>query len=221
MHTHHTMDNKSLETHRNEVEKSAIDDDDDSIDDDDHSTLEDDLGEESSEPSSGDKTLYKRSSRNFASHSSALTEMLHPNRPSLAASPEADRCDGQTMKVTDLQLVQDISCSEARPIFPTTPHRSAHKSILSPKTCHHDMLKDEFKDLLPNMLGERQGNRPAMMIARTRQNKTQNSTNLEQYPEKLNIGPDLYGSWSHVSRPWPTIIPGLGEVPEGMRSVAS
>jgi hypothetical protein len=223
IHEDRAMDDDVFESEtdeEDEIDESAIDDDDDSSD------WEDSI-EESGKSSIDEKTFFQRvdSRPNLTSRRSLITTMLHqqdraaalanaaskstpamlrsrtssPQGPSLAASPDSD--DGAPLMMKKgVKLGQDIPRSAAQPIIMTTTNVTPHQAALSPKTTRRNMLQTELTaSLRRHLLWERQQKNQTATAVLKRRHTAHDVANLKQYPEKVHMGTDdrdNYGSWN-------------------------
>ncbi|CZT45871.1 uncharacterized protein RSE6_06227 [Rhynchosporium secalis] len=193
-----------------EIDESAIDDDDDSSD------WEDSV-EDSGNASIDDKTFFQRvdSRPNLTSRRSLITTMLHqndranalasaaaavsrsqpvlhrsrtasPNGPSLAASPDSD--DAPLVMKKGLKSIAEnpqlTSQSTARPIIQTTTNTTAHQLALSPRTTRRNMLASELTvSLRQHLLWERKQKSRTANAVLVRRHTAHDLANLKQHSE--------------------------------------
>jgi hypothetical protein len=202
------FDDDVFETDEDEIDESAIDDDDDSSD------WEDSIDESGN--ASPDEDLFKRvdSRPNLTSRRSLITTMLHqsdranalanaaaasrstpalhrsrtssPNGPSVAASPDSD--DPSPLMMKDLKPIPEIPRSAAQPIIQTTTNTTLHQLALSPRTTRRNMLATELTvSLRQHLLWERQQKSQTANAVLKRRHTAHDVANLKQYPEKVHM----------------------------------
>jgi hypothetical protein len=201
------FDDDVFETDEDEIDESAIDDDDDSSD------WEDSV-EDSGNPSIDEKTFFQRvdSRPNLTSRRSLITTMLHqndranalataaaasrstpalqrsrassPNGPSLAASPDSE--DNLPLMMKGLKPISEIPRSAAQPIIQTTTNSTGHQLALSPRTTRRNMLASELTvSLRQHLLWERKQKSQTANAVLKRRHTAHDVANLKQYPEKV------------------------------------
>ena len=206
------FDDDVFETDEDEIDESAIEDDDDSSD------WEDSV-EDSGNPSIDEKTFFQRvdSRPNLTSRRSLITTMLHqndranalanaatasrstsalqrsrtssPNGPSLAASPDSD--DNLLMMKKGLKPIAEIPRSQAQPIIRTTTDTTTHQLALSPRTTRRNMLASELTvSLRQHLLWERKQKSQTANAVLKRRHTAHDVANLKQYPERVYMDGD-------------------------------
>lgn len=222
--------NDVFETDEEDVDKSAIEDDDDSSD------WEDSVEERGS---IDDKSFFKRvdSRAHLTTRRSLITTMLHqndratalaaaasrstpalqrsrttsPNGLSLAASSDSDDGSLLMMKKTNLKPIAEIPRSSGpapQPIIHTTSN-GYHQLALSPRTTRRNMLATELTfSLRQHLLWERQQKSQTANAVLKRRHTARDVANLKQYPDKVHMGEngdEMHASWNQY------FSTGLGE----------
>jgi hypothetical protein len=223
------FDDDVFETDEDEIDESAIDDDDDS------SEWEDSV-EDSGNASIDEKTFFQRvdSRPNLTSRRSLITTMLHqndranalatqaskstpalqrsrttsPNGPSLAASPDSDDASPLMMK-KGLKPIAEVPRTGAQPIIMTTTNTTPHQLALSPRTTRRNMLATELTvSLRQQLLWERQQKSQTANAVLKRRHTAHDVANLKQYPDKVHMNKEdkeVNSSWNQY------FSQGLGE----------
>ncbi|KAJ5054046.1 uncharacterized protein L3040_000331 [Drepanopeziza brunnea f. sp. 'multigermtubi'] len=209
-----------FESEEDEIDESAIDDDDDSSD------WEDSV-EDSGNASIDEKTFFQRvdSRPNLTSRRSMITTLLHqndratalataaattsapalhrsrtssPHGPSLPGSPESDDAAPLMMK-KGLKPIAEIPRSAAQPIIQTTTNTTSHQLALSPRTTRRNMLASELTvSLRQHLLWERKQRSQTANAVLKRRHTEKDLKNLKQDPEKAHMdqGSASKSSWN-------------------------
>ncbi|KAL8392330.1 hypothetical protein RB595_002500 [Gaeumannomyces hyphopodioides] len=209
------IDNDQSDTEAEDVDESAIDDEDDSSD-------WEDSNEESGKSSIDEKTFFQRvdSKVNLTSRRSLITLMLERNDrqvklgngasqstsaihqgrrpprqgPSFVSSPN-DSDDSPLMmkkgtRTAHLKPINEIPRSAAQPIL-TPGHNTHHQAALSPRTTRRNMLSTELTESLRrHLVWERSQKSSTVNAVLKRRHTSQDVANLKQYPDKVVMKKD-------------------------------
>lgn len=195
-----------------EIDESAIDDDD-------SSDWEDSIAESGRSSFEEKKLSFPRvdSRPNLTSRRSLITTLLHqndraaalqraaskstsalnrsrttsPQGPSMPASVESDDEESAPLTMKNRLRPNEVPRSDAQPIIMTTTNNIPHQAALSPRTTRRQMLATELTpSLRRNLLWERQQKNQTASAVLKRRHTSHDVAHLKQYPEKVHLGAD-------------------------------
>ncbi|KAL8294731.1 hypothetical protein RB600_000605 [Gaeumannomyces tritici] len=199
------IDNDQSDTEAEDVDESAIDDEDDSSD-------WEDLNEQSGKLSINEKTFFQRVSSkvNLTSRRSLITLMLerndrqaklgngasqstsaiHQSRRPLNDSDDSPLMIKKGTRTAHLKPINEIPRSAAQPIL-TPGHNTHHQTALSPRTTRRNMLSTELTESLRrHLVWERSQKSSTVNAVLKRCHTSQDVANLKQYPNKVVMKKD-------------------------------